>query len=83
MALTNQMVGLFSKDSEEMKENVKVVKGVDSKELLGWGWQVLAVEIGNLIEIVNLSEIYIGRCLFSLESPLPSLRFSALSPCFN
>ena len=81
------MVGLFSKDSEVVEEKVKVVKakrkGVDSKELLGWGWQVLAVEIGNLIEIVNLSEIYIGRCLFSLESPLPSLRFSALSPCFN
>ena len=49
LALTNEMVGLLSKDSEVVEEKVKVVKAkvkaVDSQELLGWGWQVLAVEI--------------------------------------
>ena len=70
-ALTNQMVGLFSKDTEVV-EKVKVVeaevKEVDRKELLGWGWEVLAVAglsfvLFSILCIVTLLQLTTGGIL--------------------
>ena len=65
------MVGLFSKDTEVV-EKVKVVeaevKEVDRKELLGWGWEVLAVAglsfvLFSILCIVTLLQLTTGGVL--------------------
>ena len=67
MDLTNKIVGLFSKKVKVVEAEVKAV---DSKELLGWGLEVLAVAgisfaLFAALCIVTLLQLTTGRVLYN------------------
>ena len=67
MDLTNKIVGLFSKKVKVVEAEVKAV---DSKELLGWGLEVLAVAgisfaLFAALCIVTLLQLTTGGVLYN------------------